>query len=130
MIKLPSWMRRQKLQLPSWAKVKADGNDKVALIIEADTAGYVAEWFELLGVQKPDQYWLEVAFQCAKLDLQSALAGTSYDPRTNARPVEFHFTRADQCALRRFPVGRGVEAASKGKEARGHYKRIRGSLPF
>lgn len=126
----PRTSGRGALVLPAWARIAAEHSPKVSLCIEANTAGYIAEWFELLGVKKPDQYWLEVAYQCAKMDLQMSLVGTGYDPRTSRMPVEFHFSKAPEWALSRFEKGRGIIAASKGREARAHYKKVRGALPF
>lgn len=126
----PPWANRGPLSLPAWARVVESPSPKVSICIEADTAGYVKEWFALLNVGVPDQYWLEVAYQCAKMDLQSALIGTPYDPITSGKPAEFHFSRAPEFALTAHPKGKGVEAASRGREAREHYRRIRGRLPF
>lgn len=122
--------RNAGLTLPAWARVAPRHSPKVALCIDADTAEYVREWFDLLGVTQPDQYWLEVAYQCAKLDLQAALVGTEYDVRISKKPVEFHFSKAPQWAQVNFPKGRGTEAASKGREARAHYQKVRGTLPM
>jgi len=131
-LKFPSWMRRSSLALPEWARVIDSTNSlsgKISICIEGDTDGYIKEWFGLLGVTKPDQYWLEVAYQCAKLDLQSALVNTEYDPR-GGKFAEFKFTRAPQWALKNFSAGKGTKAATQGREAREHYKRVRGRLPF
>lgn len=116
--------------LPKWASIAAETPTNVSVVINADTEGYVAEWFKLLNVTQPDQYWLEVAYQCAKLDLQSALVGTEFDPRTSGKPAEFRFSRAPQYAQSKHEPGLGAERASKGREARDHYRRIRGRLPF
>lgn len=129
-IKLPKWLQRETLPLPAWARVSKVSSDRVALLIEADTAAAYQEWFALLGVTSPDQYWLEVAYQCAKLDLQSALVGTEYDPRASGKPVQFNFSRALECAHVRHPKGKGADAATRGREARAHYVRIRGRMPF
>jgi hypothetical protein len=118
------------LVLPKWARAAKTHSPKVSICIEADTAGYVAEWFKLLKVGDTDQYWLEVAYQCAKLDLQAALVGTEFDPRTSALPAEFHFSRASQYEQKNFPQGRGIAAATRGREAREHYRNVRGSLPM
>jgi len=129
-LQLPSWLRRETLRLPPWAKRAKNQSDWASITIEADTDAYVAEWFGLLGVTKPDQYWLEVAYQCAKLDLQTAIAGTEYDPRIGGKPAEFKFNRSDKWALKLHPTGKGIKAATQGREARGHYVRIRGRMPF
>jgi hypothetical protein len=117
------------LKLPSWAKV-VQGSDRVSVRIEVDTAGYVKEWFEKLKVTKPDHYWLETAYQCAKMQLQEALVGTQYDPRVANKPAEFHFKRSPEHALSRHPTGKGARAATQGREARQHFKRIHGRLPW
>jgi hypothetical protein len=132
-LKLPSWLKRDELLLPPWAEVGKSPRveaGKVSVILEADTDGYVAEWFALLDVKTPDQYWLEVAYQCAKMDLQMAISGTQYDPLVSGKPAEFHFKRSERWALKNFQPGRGVQAASRDKEARVHYLRIRGKLPM
>lgn len=129
-IKLPQWMQREKLQLPEWASVDPRVPNKVSININVDTNKAMREWIGLLGSPALDQYWLEVAYQCVKLDVQMAIAGTEFDPRISNRPAQFHFLRADQWAQKKHPVGRGAQAAAQGKEARGHYIRIRGSLPM
>lgn len=126
---LAAFIAGRKLDLPSWAKV-VPGSDKVGITIEVDTRGYIEEWFTKLDVKKADQYWLEVAYQCAKMQLQDALVGTQYDPRNAGKPAEFRFNRAEEFALVKHPTGRGAAAATKGREARGHFKRVHGRLPW
>lgn len=116
-------------KLPAWARVLA-ADERYAIVIEGDTDRYVSEWLQLLKVKAPDQYWLEVAYQCAKLDLQLAIEGTEFDPRTLNKPALFKFTRSSKYALAQHPAGKGSAAATKGREAREHYKRVRGRLPF
>lgn len=133
--KLPAWLTRSGLKLPTWAKVGKSAHvesGKVSVSIEADTDLSIREWFSLLGVAlaDADQYWLEVAYQCAKMDIQLALEGTEYDPRTANAPVEIVFTRANHWQQHLHPVGRGATRASRGQEAREHFRRIRGRLPF
>lgn len=129
-INLPKWMQRDKLQLPDWARLMEVADTSVSVNIEVDTNKAMREWIGLLGSPPLDQYWLEVAYQCVKLDVQQAIAGTEYDPRVAGKSAQFHFTRADQWAQKKHPVGKGAVAASQGKEARGHYVRIRGSMPM
>jgi hypothetical protein len=127
--------------LPPWAQVietHASNSGKLAVCIEADTAAYVPYWLELLGVidadgtaiQEIDQYWLEVAYQCAKMDLQLAIENTEHDPRTAGKFAEFHFTADQKWKQTNYPPGRTSAAASQGREARQHFTRIRGRLPF
>lgn len=130
---VPDWLRNKTLSLPAWAKVVESSTVRkgaATICIEGDTDGYVKDWLALLGVSQPDQYWLEVAYQCAKMDLQSAVVGTPYDPRTSGKPIEIKFTRAPQWALTAHSKGKGIAAASSGREARDHYTRIRGRRPF
>lgn len=136
---LPKWLQRETLALPEWAQRGPD-KPEFSIVIRVDTDGAMREWFELLGNPTPDQYWIEVAYQCAKMDVQSALVGTPYDPRLAGKGAEIHFSRAPQWALSRYPVGKagvvngrrlaGAQLATEGREARGHYQRIRGRLPF
>lgn len=114
--------------LPDWAK--AHVNDGGMLVVEGDTDRYVAEWLQLLKVKTPDQYWLEVAYQCAKMDVQTAIEGSEFDPRTCKKPHYILFSRSSKYALAQHPTGKGAAAATQGREARDHYKRVRGRLPF
>lgn len=121
------------LVLPAWAQVvesQRSESGKVSVTIQADTDAFMREWLALLGVSEPDQYWLEVAYQCAKFDLQAAIVGTELDPRVSGKSAEFIFTRAPQWAQKSFPAGKGAHAATQGREAREHYKRVRGRMPF
>lgn len=132
-LKIPAWLKRDSLQLPDWAErvdTHLTNSGAAALAIEVDPNRAYREWADLLGVTQLDQYWLEVIYQCVKLDVQAALVGTPYDPRVASKPVEIIVKRASAWALRRFPKGRGAELATLGKEARAHYQRVRGRLPF
>lgn len=149
--RLPDWLKKTSLKLPGWAWVSDDYNhDKMSLKIVADPAIAYPEWFALLHDEKypipldmakigithmpdvdvPDQYWLEVAYQCTKLDLQSAIVGTPYDPRLSGKNVEFKFQKTEKYAHKNWPAGKTAEVASQGKQARLHYIRVRGSLPM
>lgn len=116
--------------LPEWAMQKASESVKVATTVVVDSAAAYKEWLSLLGVVEVDQYWLEVAYQCAKLDVHNGLAGSDCDPRTCGKPSEIKFSNAPEFALAKHPEGRGVAAATQGREARGHYVKIRGRMPF
>lgn len=128
-LQLPSWLRRDDVKLPPWAKLAAKQDERLAAKIEVDSQKAYAEWLATLKVEKVDQYWLEVAYQCIKLDVQAALAGTKYDPQVAGKANQIIMSRAPEYAQAAHPRGRGPEAASKGKEARKHYARIRGSHP-
>ena len=105
------------IKLPDWAAHDPDDPRKV--IADGDKA-YGAWLRELEVTDEVDQYWLEVAFQCIKLEIQAAMG---------RHDLLIKITRAPRFALAKFPPGRGIAAATKGKEARAHFKRLRGFLP-
>ena len=71
-----------------------------------------------------DQYWIEVAYQCVKMELQRLLGRFNFEIRIVA-----HGGRKERWALKNHPNGRGVKAATQGREAREHYRRLRGFIP-
>lgn len=95
-----------------------------------DPAVYFPAALEELEVAKADidQYWLEVAYQMMKLDAQHAVRMAGVDPRPK-KSLEFKVLNRPDWVLKNHPKGRGIEAASKGKEARGHFQRLRGFMP-
>jgi hypothetical protein len=115
-------------QLPDWLT----RTDKGVFEIDPDIA-YPAI-LEELGVAKKDidQYWIEVAYQCAKLEVQRIITGTEADPRPQ-QPLLLTIIsdggRKDRWAHASHPEGRGVDAASKGREAIAHYRNWRGFIP-
>ena len=118
------------LSLPSWASQEKSTHNKVSIVVKVDSAAAYKDWLERLGNPEVDQYWLEVAYQCIKLDVQMAIAGTEFDPRTAGKSAEFRFSNAPEFALKNHPEGKGAALATKGLEARNHYVRIRGAMPF
>jgi len=111
-------------QLPAWANAIAPGK------IEIEADGFYPEWLGLLGVADDDidQYALECAFQCAKMDIQFAVAGTELMPQEGGALVIIVNDGSKEAGKWRqkfYPEGKGAKAASKGREAREHYKRIR-----
>lgn len=146
---LPDFLKRD-LKLPAWAEeIKSVLADKgrVSAVLSLDPDQYMPEWLALVGAPtKLDQYWVEVAHQCAKMDLQKSLEGTEYQPSVAGKPVEFRVKNCPKWALKEYPAGAGVSAASTGKRvvkageepnalgsslmtARGHYIKVRGALP-
>jgi hypothetical protein len=69
----------------------------------------------------PTQYWLECAFQCMKMDLQVAMRSFAFEIRTKDAEKRY--------ALAKHKEGRGVIAATWGKEAKQHFRRLRGFIP-
>ena len=134
--------------LPSWAeslgagRVEIDAEQFYPEILDELWAN--AEWPEEVqntiydGLQRTevDQYWLEVAYQVAKMDIQSAVSGTDLMPEKGGALViiikdnskETDSSGTSKYAQRDKPKGRGADMASTGKEAREHYKRIRAVL--
>lgn len=126
--KAPEWTKAV-MNLPPWAK-QVPHKRWSCIRIECDPDVFYPYWLGLLGVDKPDQYWLEVAYQCAKLDVQRALEETKYDPRVAQKPAEIRVLNRPKWALSQYSRGKGTQAASQGKEAREHYKRVRGRVPL
>jgi hypothetical protein len=118
------------LNLPSWASVDSDGSDKFAVTILVDSAAAYTEWLTELGVDEPTQFDIECAYQCIKMDVQRAVEGTEYDPRTAGKSHVIKFSRAEEFALANFPEGKGVGAATQGLQARNAYRKARGAVPF
>lgn len=79
-----------------------------------------------LDLDNLTQYWIEVAYQMSKLEVRRYLLLMG----GNAWPNMFKI-KGDKSkwGIKSFPPGRGIEAATQGKEAREHYKRLRGFLP-
>jgi hypothetical protein len=141
-VALPAWLRKNDVQLPPWARQSHIERTDVSMYVLVDTDAAVQDWIATLDLKREeiDQYWLEVIYQCIKLDVQASIARSDFDPRDRQQPVEIKMQRAPQWALANFPDrhvavqnGRrvsGIERASKGREAREHYRRIRGALPM
>lgn len=108
----------------------ADPEAKLSGCVTIDSAAAYPYWLDLLGVKEVDQYWLEVAYQCIKLDAQMAVVDTALDPRVAGKSIEIKFSRAEEFAQAKYPSGRGPSLATRGKEARNHYVRIRGRMPM
>ena len=111
--------------LPGWAARRADG------VIVVDPAVAYPTLLHELGVltEDLDQYWVEVAYQCTKMEIQRCLGGTEFDPRASGLPLAIKILNRPEWALKRFALGRGVNAATNGREARAHYIRLRGAVP-
>lgn len=116
-------------KLPSWVSV----DDKGVFVVDVDKA--YPKILGDLGITPAqyDQYWLEVVYQCAKMAVQDAVTGTDQDPRP-AGTLVIHMSHGgtpeskEKWAMSSFTEGRGVLAATKGREAREYYQRIRAKL--
>ena len=111
------------LKLPKGATLVAE---KPILYIVVDPDKAYPPLLNELGIKREDldQFWAEVVFQCVKMDIQTAViaAGGSFGFKINImnRPA---------WKLSNLPLGRGPIAATKGREARTHFIRIRGTMP-
>lgn len=125
------------MPLPEWL---IHDKDRGIFVIDPDVA--YTEWMSLLKIKPADldQYWLEVIFQCVKMDAQHAVRQSGLDPRLADPPKSLVLDVAStktvtdgkliaRWRLADYPRGRGPEAATQGKEARQHYQRVRGFLP-
>ncbi|HXF88143.1 MAG TPA: hypothetical protein VNK48_07320 [Xanthobacteraceae bacterium] len=107
--------------LPPWLTRREDG----VFVVDPDLA-YPAI-FSSLGLAEDDidQYWIEVAYQCAKLHVQNIWR--ALEPNASL-PLQIHILagggRKERWALKEHRVGRGTTAATQGGEARAHYARI------
>ncbi len=108
--------------IPDWAEeVSVDVPGRLDVYrIDADLA-YPALWEELGFPDSPTQYHLEVVYQCIKMEMQRCLGKFSFEMRIMDPKKNW-----TQKGVRK---GKGADAASKGREAREHYKRIRGFVP-
>jgi hypothetical protein len=113
--------------LPKWLSRAEDGS----FIIDPNIA--YPEILKHLGVDAKDvnQYWIESAFQCAKIAVQELVYGTELDPRP-ARAlvivVSGDVDRKEKWALKNYERGKGLQAATKGLEAKRHFSVIRNRL--
>lgn len=141
--------------LPDWAESLETPFDKMRVSVDAEDAyeallgeyvefysdpdNYPDEWLredgdlraewerclEGLEVENPTAYWLEVAYQSIKLDLQLACRTFNLEIRIHDADKRFSQEAA--------PDGRDVMEAAGGfeggKEAREHFRRMRGMLP-
>jgi hypothetical protein len=113
--------------LPPWLSRRDDG------VFEIDPDLAYPAILKALGIRDSeiDQYWLEVAYQCAKLHVQELVSGSELDPRPKMAlqiHILSHGARKDRWALRKHKAGRGARRASEGREAKVHYPRIRNLL--
>lgn len=127
-------------QLPNWLTVSPKG----VMVVDIDKA-YPAV-LGALGVAdgEVNDYWKEVAFQCAKMAVQDIVSGTELAPYAKQTAAQIaageppqlerclvidmqYGASKDRWALKE-PNGKDVQRATKGREARVHYERIRRRL--
>ena len=118
---------KKTVELPVWAKlVEQLEGQPPTVIVQAELMyeSYLSAYDvggELSDRKAIDQYWLEVCYQSMKLDLQLAMG--TYGFSIYVEDAKKKYAQKD------WPPGRGPFAATRGKEAREHFKRLRGRLP-
>lgn len=124
-------MAQGKHDLPDWiAPIKGKVN---TFVVDPDI--YYPRVLAELGVKKPDQYWLEVAFGCMKLDfnLHVGLCGACEPGRSVTRYVRADNGRKRRWNLTMHPPGktdwRKLSLAERSRHIRENYRRIRGFVP-
>lgn len=93
------------------------------------------EWKQTLAeLLRPDvtAYWMEVAYQCGKLELQTIVGRLQFEIRVHGGRAKYQQRSAPQGRPTQFAAGsysgHGNEQV-KGTEARQHFKRLRGTIP-
>lgn len=119
------------MNLPKWAKL-TDRPGKIPLI-DVDADGAYESFLSELEVDQPDQYWLEVSYQCIKMELQLAMGSFAMEIRIHdhheVQGEEGETIITKRWRQKDYPKGRGTHPATFGREAREHFKRLRGRLP-
>lgn len=125
--------------LPSWARAHPERDDTIiadpdlfypallgelAAMIAAESPDY-AKAYPRLNPAKPNKYWIEVAYQSMKMDLQTALGRFGFTIL-----VQSDAARKRAWSLASYPgTNADVIRATNGREAREHYRRLRGGIP-
>ena len=111
-------------RLPEWAEKHPSNPNTYLVDSDKFYPALLKEIFPNTDPEKADQYQLEVCYQCMKLDMQANLMRFGFKIIVRADDGrKARWRHADR------PKGRGAAAASKGNEARAHYRRIRGFIP-
>jgi hypothetical protein len=113
-------------KLPAWLTVTPKG----FYAVNTDVA-YPLALSVITPEGKPDQYALEVAFQCTKMVVQELMEGRDDDPRKKdkALVIDMQASDKDTWAHRKHPRGkRDPLAATKGREARNYYAAVKAKL--
>ena len=116
-------------KLPKWIK-----KDDAGFHVDPDIiyAQFLAELADKLGEDGPNpdapgDFWLEIVYQCAKLEVQRLVMAAGLDPRPDAGFIIHIRADGDRKAKWRQanPTGMAVTRATKGGEARICYALLR-----
>lgn len=109
--------------LPDWLSQ----NEKGVFVVDADTV--YPKVLAALGFKEVDQYALETVMQCTKMKVQDLVEALGVDPRPEkCLIIDIKTSDKARWAIANAPVGKGAAAATQGREAREHYKRIKGKF--
>jgi hypothetical protein len=117
----PQPLKVKEVHLPDWATLAFEGDENRVPVVDVDADAAYPALLSEMGVQEPDRFWLETAYQFIKLDCQVALRRFAFEIRIH--DPEKNWRQED------FPAGKGAEAATFGREARETYRRLRGFVP-
>lgn len=123
-------------ELPDWASADAKGR----IVIDPDKAypEILKEVLPALGLEEPNRYAIEVAYQFAKLHVLKATAKTRARGKAKKAPemeVRADGGRKERWRVTNFPEvegfaeGSSVTLATNGRGARGLYQRLYGFVP-
>lgn len=124
--------------LPKWASKGVALDESRIPIILVDPDEMYPAYFEEMGMKIEDnltQYWLEVFYQFMKMDLQIAMGGFAFEIRFKPSNMD----AKERWCHKGKPPGQCMEASNKdmdpvaaatgGKEARNHFRKLRGFVP-
>ena len=104
------------------AKKVREGHSRLIDAYEVNADDFYPALLAELGfpVDEPTQYHLEVAYQAMKMDMQREF-GFSIEIRI--------VDSSKKWAQSNYKRGKGAKAATEGREAREHYRKLRGYIP-
>lgn len=109
--------------LPNWAEWHPTSDNTVLVDPDIMYPYFLKEYG--VAVEKASRYWIEVCYQSMKLDLQATLRRSDFIIHVRADDG-----RKERWALKNFTgLTEEVHRATHGREAREHYKKLRGFIP-
>ncbi len=130
----PEWIKKEKddvfsinadIGYPILLKELRDSIQNLTIKENLEEFPWITKLREL-DLDNLTQYWIEVVYQMAKLELRRILLLNS----KNAWPKTIIINGdKKKWGIENYPKGHGINAATKGREAREHYKRLKGFIP-
>lgn len=112
-----------KAVLPDYAKEISPGK------VEVQASEFYPFWLDSLGVSEPDQYWLDVAFVCMRMDIQLATELTESAPPRGGALVIIVQDSEKTYAMNKWPVGDGAGKLTR-KKAQQYFQKVRRATPM